>query len=50
MGNNMSIPIDTIYDMISSIRVKASEDDLNVDEALDELEKEIEEYEYDDCI
>lgn len=37
-----------LYDIITSLRLQASEDDLNVEEVLDLLEEEVKKLEYDD--
>ncbi len=42
------IQFELVYDLIKNVRIRADEDDLDVQEALDLLEKELVDIEYDD--
>lgn len=44
----MTVSFETVYDLINLVKIKASEDELTTEEALELLEKELSDIEYDD--
>lgn len=46
--NIMKIDYDTVHDIISKVRLRSEEDELTAWEALDLIESELDEYEYEE--